>query len=169
MTPRVRDSLSTFMIPWVAATAACDGLRPVANAFGDGSGIMYTFGIGSPARCASRAVIWCSGCSGPTGLRAIHAEDDLVREPVRPEVHDQGKEERHHQAVRPPTSSPITSSRPLSAPRSRRCFQSIAISLFYLLIRWHQRRQKRRAPWKVRDDDMLVQRVSAVPFRAEAI
>ena len=46
------------MMPSVAATAACCGLRPVANAFGDASGMMYTFGIGRPACRASRSVIW---------------------------------------------------------------------------------------------------------------
>ena len=44
-------------MPSVAATAACCGLRPVANAFGDMSGITYTFGIGKPARCTSRSVM----------------------------------------------------------------------------------------------------------------
>ena len=40
MTPSSSCSLSTCRIPSVAATAACGGLRPVANAFGDGSGMM---------------------------------------------------------------------------------------------------------------------------------
>ena len=39
MTPSSCDSLSTRRMPSVAATAACDGFRPVANAFGDGSGM----------------------------------------------------------------------------------------------------------------------------------
>ena len=50
-------SLSTRRIPSVAATAACAGLRPVANAFGDASGMTYTFGIGRPARAARRSTI----------------------------------------------------------------------------------------------------------------
>jgi len=33
------------------------GLRPVANAFGASCGQTYTFGIGSPARCASRSTM----------------------------------------------------------------------------------------------------------------
>ena len=45
------------MIPSVAATAACEGFRPVANAFGDGSGMMYTFGIGSCAWRDSRSTM----------------------------------------------------------------------------------------------------------------
>ncbi len=35
-------------MPVVAATDACFGSRPVENAFGAGSLMMYTFGIGSP-------------------------------------------------------------------------------------------------------------------------
>ncbi len=34
--------------PVVAATTACSGSRPVANALGAGSLMMYTFGIGVP-------------------------------------------------------------------------------------------------------------------------
>ena len=37
-------------MPVVKATEACDGLRPVAKALGDGSGIRYSFGMGSPIR-----------------------------------------------------------------------------------------------------------------------
>jgi hypothetical protein len=33
-------------------------------------------------------------------LRAVHAQDDLVREPVRSEVHERGEDERDHEAVR---------------------------------------------------------------------
>ena len=40
MTPSSSDSDSSRRMPSVAATAACDGLRPVANAFGDMSGMM---------------------------------------------------------------------------------------------------------------------------------
>ena len=40
-------------MPVVAATAACSGLRPVANALGCASSIRYTRGIGNPARPAS--------------------------------------------------------------------------------------------------------------------
>ncbi len=54
------------MMPSVAATAACCGLRPVANALGDMSGMTYTFGIGRPAFCASRCVMRYSGWSAPT-------------------------------------------------------------------------------------------------------
>ena len=40
MTPSSSWSLRICRIPSVAATAACEGFRPVANAFGDGSGMM---------------------------------------------------------------------------------------------------------------------------------
>ena len=32
-------------------------------------------------------------------LRAVHAQDDLVGEPVGPEVHEGGEHEREHQAL----------------------------------------------------------------------
>ena len=37
----------------------------------------------------------------PDFLRAIHAEDDLVREPVGAEIHQGGEHERHHHALLP--------------------------------------------------------------------
>ena len=40
MTPASSSSVSSRMIPSVAATAACSGLRPVAKAFGEASGMM---------------------------------------------------------------------------------------------------------------------------------
>ena len=46
------------MIPEVTATAACFGLRPVANAFGWSLGIMYSRGIGRSARVVSSRTIW---------------------------------------------------------------------------------------------------------------
>ena len=61
MTPSSSCGASACMMPSVAATAACCGFRPVANAFGDESGMTYTFGIGSPAWIDSRCVIWYSG------------------------------------------------------------------------------------------------------------
>ncbi len=54
MTPSSSSSSIIWSSPCVAATAACCGLRPVANAFGCAWGITYTFGIGIPARCARR-------------------------------------------------------------------------------------------------------------------
>ena len=38
--------------------------------------------------------------AGADLFRAVHREDDLVREPVRPEVHDGGQNEAEHQALR---------------------------------------------------------------------
>ena len=46
-----------------------------------------------PRAAASRATIAYSGWSGPDLLRAVHPQDDLVREPVRPEVGDRGEQE----------------------------------------------------------------------------
>ena len=34
-------------------------------------------------------------------LRVVHPQDDLVRKPVRPEVHEHCEHERHHEPVRP--------------------------------------------------------------------
>ncbi len=57
ITPRISRSDSTRRMPVVAATAACSGLRPVANAFGASSLIRYTRGIGRFARVASSRTI----------------------------------------------------------------------------------------------------------------
>jgi len=102
-------------------------------------------------------------------LRAIHAEDDLVREPVRSEVHDEGKEERHHQAVRPPDELPDHEHQAAQRAEEQCCLKSIRHVCILPVDPLYQRREERRAPGKVCNDDMLVQRVSAIPFRAEAI
>src|SRR3972149_1551700 len=46
MTPSSSRSSRIWRIPWVTATAACDGLRPVAKALADGFGMMETRGAG---------------------------------------------------------------------------------------------------------------------------
>ena len=66
ITPSSSWSSNSRMMPSVAATAAWLGLRPVANAFGDASGITYTFGIGRFACVASLRVVTDNLCSGPT-------------------------------------------------------------------------------------------------------
>src|SRR5581483_5083772 len=50
-TPSISVSFINCRIPVVNATEACDGLRPVANAFGDCSGISHSLGMGTPIRC----------------------------------------------------------------------------------------------------------------------
>jgi len=47
-------------MPWVTATAAFSGLRPVANALGCGLGETYSRGMGMPARSARPRTIWYS-------------------------------------------------------------------------------------------------------------
>ena len=47
-------------MPWVTATAAFWGLRPVAKALGCGLGETYRRGMGMPARSARPLTIWCS-------------------------------------------------------------------------------------------------------------
>ena len=42
-------------MPWVTATEACCGLRPVAKALGESLGITYIFGMGMPIFCVSRS------------------------------------------------------------------------------------------------------------------
>ena len=64
ITPRNSRALSARMMPVVAATAACSGLRPVANAFGASSSIRYTLGIGRPAR-------WANSRTMPTNCGAV--------------------------------------------------------------------------------------------------
>ena len=53
MTPSSSSSVSEFKIPWVTATAACSGSRPVAKALAPELGTMYTPGVGIFARCES--------------------------------------------------------------------------------------------------------------------
>ena len=84
-------------MPSVAATAACSGSRPVANAFGDvlrddvAARLRQVRALGEPADDLVEAM------PGPDLLRAVHAEDDLVREPVRREVrHDREQEADDH-------------------------------------------------------------------------
>ena len=48
-TPRNSSHVITCSMPSVTATAACSGLRPVANVLGCCSGLTYSFGIGMPA------------------------------------------------------------------------------------------------------------------------
>ena len=57
ITPAISSSLSICNNPVVTATAACCGLRPVANAFGCGLSMRKTRGIGNPARAASSPTI----------------------------------------------------------------------------------------------------------------
>jgi hypothetical protein len=58
-------------MPVVTATTPWAGLRPVANAFGDGSSMTKNRGIGMPARAASSAVIaWRPGPSSRESGRA---------------------------------------------------------------------------------------------------
>ena len=47
-------------MPWVTATAACWGLRPVAKALGCGLGETYRRGMGMPAWSARPLTIWYS-------------------------------------------------------------------------------------------------------------
>ena len=49
-TPRSSSQVQICRIPWVTATAAWSGLRPVAKALGWASGVTYSLGIGMPAR-----------------------------------------------------------------------------------------------------------------------
>ena len=66
-------------MPSVAATAACCGLRPVANALGELSGMMYTLRHRQTRAFASRATVAYNGCPAPTScaryiLRTILSE-----------------------------------------------------------------------------------------------
>ena len=49
ITPRSSRVVSSWVMPSVTQTAACCGLRPVANALGCGVGLTYSRGIGCPA------------------------------------------------------------------------------------------------------------------------
>ena len=64
----------------MTATAACFGLRPVANAFGTSVSITATLGFGRSAIAQSRSTIaWSSGASSSVDdLRAGGPEGELV-------------------------------------------------------------------------------------------
>ncbi|MNG06920.1 hypothetical protein D3C84_901950 [compost metagenome] len=68
-------------MPVVAATAACSGLRPVANAFGCSSWITYTRGIGICARCASSAtMLYSSGAVRASTSCALYMRNTILSE-----------------------------------------------------------------------------------------
>ena len=80
-TPSISCGSSRRQRPSVTATAACFGLRPVANALGTSVGMMATLGFGRSAIAQRRSTIaWSSGaCSGvttfaPEAARAILSE-----------------------------------------------------------------------------------------------
>ena len=68
-------------MPSVTATAACCGLRPVANAFAPSSGMTYSLGIGSRARvvrvCTMR---WSWGASASPTSRAPYMRRTILSE-----------------------------------------------------------------------------------------
>ncbi len=69
----------------------------------------------------------------------------------------------------PPTTSPMTSSRPLMAPRSRTVFIPFDMALLYSPKPAQQPRQKRRAPRQISQFDMFVEGVRAVAARTETV
>ena len=81
------------------ATEACCGLRPVANALGEWSGITQSFGMGRPmrwrgsARWGRRARRSAGSALGETGWAEYILQGDLVREEVAGEIHHHGEEE----------------------------------------------------------------------------
>src|ERR1700677_3525597 len=81
MTPSSSSSSINSSSPWVTATEACDGLRPVAKALGAACGIKYNLGTGRLALAASRSITAnrrgdCSRMMGtaPMDIRAILSE-----------------------------------------------------------------------------------------------
>ena len=77
-TPSTSRGSSRFQRPSVTATAACFGLRPVANALGTSVGMIATRGFGRSAIAQRRSTMaWSSGaCSrwttlAPEAARAI--------------------------------------------------------------------------------------------------
>ncbi len=70
----------------VTASAACLGLRPVANAFGAGSSTTYSRGFGSPAAMQRPSTrLWYRWYSGPSAgfarLAASATRSELKYEP----------------------------------------------------------------------------------------
>jgi hypothetical protein len=109
------------MIPSVAATAACCGLRPVANAFGNDVYLRHRQAsllrepLGHLEERMRRTDL----------LRVIHAQYDLVREPVRTQIHQRGEREREHESLLP--AEVVTEQQQHAAQRAeqQRGFQSI--------------------------------------------
>ena len=86
-------------MPSVAATAACDGFRPVANAFGDR--IRDDVDARHRELRALRKLRHhlVQRMARTDFFRAIHREDDAVREPVRDEVRDGREQKRDDQPL----------------------------------------------------------------------
>ena len=133
ITPSSSGSLSTRRIPSVAATAACCGIAPgrerVRRRIRNDVHLRHRQArpAGQPLHDPVERVL------GTDLLRAIHPQDDLVREPVRPHVHDGGKYERRREAAGPARTSPRPSSRALRLPSSNAVFNPLGMTLFYPL------------------------------------
>ena len=112
-------------MPSVAATAACCGLRPVANAFGELSGMMYTRGIGRPARCASRATVAYSGCPAPTSCARYIRRTILSEKKYDTKLVPAAKRNASSRPCAPPSTSPMKSSSALSAAEEQRRLQCV--------------------------------------------
>ena len=79
----------------MTATAACFGLRPVANAFGTGVSMIATRGFGRSAIAQSRSIIACS--SGASLCVDDLRAGGLQRELVGGEVLEERQPEDDHE------------------------------------------------------------------------
>src|SRR6187549_1526968 len=100
---------------------------------------------------------------------AIHAEDDLVREPVRTDVHDGREEKCHHEPLRAPGHVADDQEDAAQKPEQEGRLQSICHSLILPVQTAQKSCKKRGAPGKIREHDVLVQRVCAVSTWTESI
>ena len=93
------------MIPVVAATAACSGLRPVAKALGWASSMIYTRGIGKPA-CApvpAPARKMRPPLRASTSRALYMRKHQLVRVPVGEQIHRRRRTEARSACPAPPS------------------------------------------------------------------
>lgn len=87
ITPDSSLRSSFFIMPWVSATDASRGVRPVAKAFSELSSMIYTRGVGRPAARATfstmRYISRCSllsgdiscACAAPSIIESPNAHD----------------------------------------------------------------------------------------------
>ena len=87
----------------VTATAACFGMRPVANAFGTSVSMIATLGFGRSAMAQSRSTMSCS--AGAWSRSTTFAPEAAQRELVRREVLEERQPDHDHEHRDDPTFS----------------------------------------------------------------
>ena len=176
-TPSSSSSVSIRRMPSVAATAACSGLRPVANAFGDGIGndVAARLRQAGPLAPADRRRRTGDGRGRPPA-RCTCAARSCPRTSTRRSWSRRRRGSRSPCPPAPPSASPMNISSALIVPSSSAVFTVLFMGCSqrprgrdrYSSPR-DQARDERGAIRQRLDLDMFVQRVRAVADRAEAV